>query len=83
MCIYSISTDVLLSDDEDELPPTNFFFDAKSKYNNNNKKKKSSYNSRTKSAKVDNIYATVHNVKQSNSSGQDKAIMLQAAARRK
>jgi hypothetical protein len=80
--VYSISTDILLSDDEDESPPTNFFFDPQSKYNNNNKKK-SSYNSRTKSAKVDNMYATVNNVKQSNISTQDKAIMLHAAARKK
>jgi hypothetical protein len=80
--VYSISTDILLSDDEDESPPTNFFFDPQSKYNNNNKKK-SSYNSRTKSAKVDNMYATVNNVKQSNISSQDKAIMLHAAARKK
>ena len=80
--MYSISTDILLSDDEDESPPTNFFFDPQSKYNNNNKKK-SSYNSRTKSAKVDNMYATVNNVKQSNISSQDKAIMLHAAARKK
>jgi hypothetical protein len=80
--VYSISTDILLSDDEDESPPINFFFDPQSKYNNNNKKK-SSYNSRTKSAKVDNMYATVNNVKQSNISSQDKAIMLHAAARKK
>jgi len=81
--VYSISTDILLSDDEDESPPTNFFSDPQSKYNNNNKKKKNSYNSRTKSAKVDNMYATVNNVKQSNISTQDKAIMLHAAARKK
>lgn len=79
---YSSQPDIMLSDendddDSDEPPKNNFFFDPQSSYNNKRKR-----NNKPAPSKP-NIYSTVSNVRNSNKSAQEKAKMLQSAARKK
>ena len=81
---YSSQPDIMLSDEnddddenDDEPPKKNFFFDPKSSYNNKRKR-----NNKPAPSKP-NIYSTVSNVRNSNKSAQEKAKMLQSAARKK